>query len=56
MLVPYVTVTVRGSEGTLSALYSPVLQVISVPNVSLQGKKAHYLTNGWLEEGGVVGK
>lgn len=35
VLFPYFTTTLRGSEGTLSARYSPVLQVISAPNCSL---------------------
>lgn len=35
VLFPYFTVTVRRSEGTLSARYSPVLQVIFGPNCSL---------------------
>lgn len=39
VLVPYLTVTSRGSEGTLSARYSPVLQVISVPKVSLSATR-----------------
>ena len=35
VLFPYFTVMVRGSEGTFSARYSPVLQEISAPKSSL---------------------
>lgn len=57
VLVPYVTVTVRGSDGTLSARYSPVLQVISVPKVSLPGKRTplNCCLAGEGGEGGMVG-
>lgn len=48
VLLPYVRVTVRGSEGTLSPLYSPVLQVISTPKVSLRGEGTP-LNACWLE-------
>lgn len=54
VLFPYFTVTVRGSEGTLSARYSPVLQVISAPKCSLP-RQGHRLNTGWLEEWGVGG-
>lgn len=56
VLVPYLTVTVRGSDGTLSARYSPVLQVISVPKVSLPGKRTplNCCLAGEGGEGGMV--
>lgn len=44
---PYLTVTVRRSEGTFSARYSPVLQVISSPKCILQ-RQGH--NTDWLEE------
>lgn len=57
VLVPYLTVTSRGSEGTLSARYSPVLQVIFVPKVSLSATRTSL--NSWLAggdgEGGMFG-
>lgn len=57
VLVPYMMVTVRGSEGTLSVWYSSVLQVIFAPKVSLQEKRTPL--NSWLAgvdgEGGMVG-
>lgn len=49
VLFPYLTVMVRGSEGTLSVPYSPVLQVISSPNCSLQ-RQGH--NTNWLQEWG----
>lgn len=49
VVFPYFTVTVSGSEGNLSARYSPVLQVISVPKCSLP-RQGHRLNTGWLEE------
>lgn len=48
-LFPYLTKTVRRSEGTLSARYSPVLQVISAPKCSLP-RQGHNSNAGWLEE------
>lgn len=57
--LPYVRVTVRGSEGTLSPLYSAVLQVISTPKVSLRGGRGHHSTpagwSRWGGRGGVTG-
>lgn len=57
VLVPYLTVTWRGSDGTLSARYSPVLQVISVPKVSLSATRTPLNSRlaGEDGEGGMVG-
>lgn len=49
VLVPYFTVTVRGSKGTLSARYSPVLQVISAPNCSLSRQGHNSTLAGWKD-------
>lgn len=47
VLFPYLSVTVRGSVGTLSVRYSPVLQVISAPKCSLR-RRGH--NTNWLQE------
>ncbi len=51
VLFPYFTVTVRRSEGTLSARYSPVLQVISAPKCSLPRQGHNSSLAGWKEWG-----
>lgn len=48
VLFPYVTVTGRRSEGTLSVLYSPVLQVILTPKCSLPRQGHSSTLAGWL--------
>lgn len=51
VLFPYFTVTVRGSEGTLSARYSPVLHVISAPKRSLPRQGHNSTLADWKELG-----
>ena len=56
VLFPYFTVMVRGSEGTFSARYSPVLQEISAPKSSLPRQHVDALGTRWkaerLDDGG----
>lgn len=49
VLFPYITLTERNNEGTLSVRYSSVLQVISSPKCSLQ-RQGH--NTNWLVEWG----